>query len=161
MLLENAKHSASPAHSRRRALVVDDYVLGAQALARVLEVLGHDTRCAVRGRDAIHIAREFDPDLIVVDLHLPDINGFEVVHALRADARLAGSYVVAVSGWSRPEYLQRARISGFDHFILKPFDLEAIRHFVGAAEVRARCRGDRSASVPAKAVDLKGPSGRS
>ena len=121
----------------RRVLVVDDHPDTAEVLSVMFACLGYETMSASRGRDALELAREFDPELIVLDIGLPDINGFEVVHALRADARSADRFIVAVTGWSRPQDIARAKQTGFDEYFVKPIDLGKIRHMLRLAASRA------------------------
>lgn len=123
---------------KRRVLVVDDHPDTTEVLAVLLGLLGFETRCAARGRDVLQCAREFDPELILLDIGLPDINGFEVVHALRADARLAARVIVAVSGWSRPQDLARAKRTGFDDYLIKPIDLGKLREVLRISGTRAQ-----------------------
>lgn len=129
-----------------RVLVVDDHPDTAEVLTMMFTMLGHDTCCALRGRDALRIARTFEPDMIVLDIGLPDINGYEVVHALRASPRLRDCFIVAVSGRARPQDIARARQAGFDEFVIKPIDLARIRHIIRMAGSAARVAIERRAN---------------
>lgn len=121
-----------------RVLVVDDHPDTTEVLTVLFRRMGYETKRALRGRDAMKSAREFDPELIVLDIGLPDISGFEVVNALRADPRVRDRYIVAVTGYSRPQDRARAREAGFDDFFVKPIDLAKIRHILRLAASRAR-----------------------
>jgi len=118
-----------------RVLVVDDHEDTADALSMLFRLLGHDARSAPGGRDALRSAREFDPELIVLDLQLPDISGYEVVHELRAEDR-GDRFIAAVTG--RADDGPRALEAGFDAYFVKPIDLSAIRELLVAAGARAR-----------------------
>jgi CheY-like chemotaxis protein len=119
-----------------RVLVVDDHPDTAEVLSVLFGILGHDARCALRGRDALHMVRELDPDLILLDLGLPDITGFEVVRALRADARRPDRYIAAVTAQRRPGDESRVVQVGFDQHLLKPIDIGKIRQLLRCAESR-------------------------
>jgi DNA-binding response OmpR family regulator len=117
----------------RRALVVDDHPDTAQVLAILLSMLGHEAEYALRGRDAIAHARRHDPDLILVDIGLPDITGYEVAEAVRGDGR----YIVAISSAPRRIDRIRAARAGFDEYLTKPIGLATLRRIVGAAPPRS------------------------
>jgi DNA-binding response OmpR family regulator len=115
--------TSAPMDQTRRVLVVDDQPDITATLTMLFTMLGHEARSAHRGRHAIRLARDFDPDLILLDIGLPDISGYEVVRALRADATRAGRAIAAVTGRSQDRDLKRAIEAGFDHFIAKPIDV--------------------------------------
>jgi CheY-like chemotaxis protein len=117
-----------------RVLVVDDHPDTAEVLAVLFHMLGHEARCALRGRDALQIARELDPDLILLDIGLPDITGYEVIRALRADARRPARYIAAVTGHCHPKDVSRATQAGFDQHIMKPVDLGKVRQVLRDAD---------------------------
>jgi CheY-like chemotaxis protein len=117
-----------------RVLVVDDHPDTAEVLTVLFSLLGHETRCALRGRDALHITRELDPDLVLLDICLPDITGFEVVRALRADTRRPDRYIAAVTGKAGPTEASRAARMGFDQHLVKPVDIGQLRQVLRCAE---------------------------
>jgi CheY-like chemotaxis protein len=117
-----------------RVLVVDDHPDTAEVLSVLFHMLGHEARAAVRGRDALRIAREMDPDLILLDIGLPDITGYEVVRALRADARRPERFIAAVTGHGLPKDISRAEQAGFDEHFVKPVDLGKIREVLRCAD---------------------------
>ncbi len=133
-----------------RVLVVDDHPDTTEVLSVLFRTMGYETQRALRGRDAMKSAREFDPELIVLDIGLPDISGYEVVNALRADPRSRDRYIVAVTGYSRPQDRARAKQAGFDDYFVKPIDLAKIRQILRLAATRAR------ASLAAVAQALPG-----
>jgi CheY-like chemotaxis protein len=115
-----------------RVLVVDDHPDTAEVLSVLFQMLGHAPRCALRGRDVLQLVRELDPHLILLDIGLPDITGYEVVRALRADPRNPeprnpGRYIAAVTGHCRPADVSRATSVGFNQHISKPVDLGKVR----------------------------------
>jgi CheY-like chemotaxis protein len=93
-------------------------------LAEVLGTDGHAVHVAVDGRTGIALAHELEPDVVVCDIGLPDLDGFEVARALRADPALAGARLIAFSGHAMAEDLERSRSAGFDAHLRKPASVE-------------------------------------
>jgi CheY-like chemotaxis protein len=109
---------------RQRVLVVDDHPDTSEVLSILFQLLGHETRAVTRGSDALLATREFDPDLVVLDIGLPDISGYDVARALKSDH--ARPYLAAATGWGREQDRQRAHEAGFDHHVTKPLDLSTV-----------------------------------
>jgi CheY-like chemotaxis protein len=110
-----------------RVLVVDDNVDGADSLARLLRLDGHDVRMAHDGPAALTIASEFLPEAVVLDLGLPGMDGFEVARRLRRRPETCGAVLVAVTGYGRDEDRFRSREAGLDEHFVKPVDVSALR----------------------------------
>ena len=106
----------------QRVLIVDDHPGTTEALEMLLGLLGHKAHAVHRGADALPAARELDPHLVLLDISLPDINGYEVARALR-DEYGRRTYLVAATGWGRPADRERAAAAGFDSHLTKPFEL--------------------------------------
>jgi CheY-like chemotaxis protein len=105
-----------------RVLIADDYPDAAESLALLMAGLRVDTRLAEDGEAALAIAEQWRPELCVLDLEMPKLDGCEVARRIRA---LRGEYrplLIAFSGWTGPEHKQSALRAGFDHFIVKPVD---------------------------------------
>jgi CheY-like chemotaxis protein/two-component sensor histidine kinase len=117
----------------RRILVVDDNRDAADSLLVLLQFDGHDVRVAYTGEDALQVAREFEPDVVLLDLGLPDLSGFDVAESLRQDARTAAAQIIALTGWGHDEHRRRARDSGIDHHLTKPVDPEHLARLIAAA----------------------------
>jgi PAS domain S-box-containing protein len=115
------------APSRRRILIVEDNVDAGDSLADVLRLDGHEVLLARDGRSGLASALDFEPEVVLCDVGLPDLDGYEVARALRAQATLGSCRLVALTGYAQPEDRERARQAGFDHHIAKPPDLEALR----------------------------------
>ena len=113
-------------HAGVRVLIVDDNVDTAQGLSRLLTRAGHETALAHDGTDALSRAREQTPEVIVLDIGLPGMDGFEVVKSLRQEASCAGAIIIAVTGYGQPEDRQRAIEAGFDHHLVKPVDFNEL-----------------------------------
>jgi len=112
---------------RRRVLVVDDNRDAAESLGLLLSEMGHEVRLAYDGREALQAACDHSPDILLLDLSMPRLDGFGVVKALRADGRHARTRVVALTGLAQESDRARVREAGFDAHLAKPVDLEALR----------------------------------
>ncbi len=131
---EPASHGAEPGtepvSSRAfRILVVDDNVDSAESLALLLDLDGHHTLQAHTGPAALDAARTFDPHLVLLDIGLPGMDGYEVARRLRALPGGASVFVVALTGYGRPEDRQRALAAGCHAHMTKPVnfaELEAL-----------------------------------
>jgi two-component system CheB/CheR fusion protein len=111
-----------PAESPKcRVLVVDDNVDSAEAISKLLQSKGQEVRCAFDGSSAITIARQFAPHLVLLDISLPDIDGYEVLRRLREGFPTPQPVVAAVTGFGQPEDRRRTQEAGFDHHVVKPF----------------------------------------
>jgi PAS domain S-box-containing protein len=126
-------HEPSAIGPPRRVLVVDDNVDAAESIGKILKLFGHDVRCEYEGRSALSAAREYEPDVIVLDIGLPGMDGYEVARQLRAMKAGKAVRIVAVTGYGQEEDRRRSRESGFDQHLTKPVDPEALQAFVGAA----------------------------
>jgi signal transduction histidine kinase/DNA-binding response OmpR family regulator len=123
-----------------RVLVVDDNSDAAELLALSLEALGHSTRVEYNGAAALETVRHFRPDVALLDLGLPVMDGFEVARRIRAMPDAAEIALVAVTGYGRELDRQRTREAGFDHHMVKPVDLATVNEWLLVALERARTR---------------------
>ncbi|MBN1653238.1 MAG: PAS domain S-box protein [Deltaproteobacteria bacterium] len=113
--------------SGRRVLVIDDYADSAETLRYALELGGHSVYVAHDGSAGIALAREVNPEIVICDIGLPDMDGYAVARAMRSEQALQGMYLIALTGFARPEDVERAREAGFDDHAAKPLNLKAIR----------------------------------
>jgi PAS domain S-box-containing protein len=113
-----------------RVLVVEDNRDTAESLAMLLELLGHRVRAVYDGATALDAARANVPDVMVVDIGLPDIDGYEVARRVRRDPDLAHVVLVALTGYGRDEDKQRALAAGFDYHLVKPVSPDALQGLV-------------------------------
>ena len=111
----------------KKILVVDDDRDSAEMIAEFLATQGHDTTFALDAKTAIATALELVPDLALLDITLPDMDGYELAQRLRAQPSLSGLILVALTGWSGPEHETKALASGFDHHMVKPIDFVALQ----------------------------------
>jgi CheY-like chemotaxis protein len=116
--------------SGRRVLVVDDNVDGAESLANMLQISGHEIRTAHSGPAALDAARPFIPEVVFLDIGLPGMNGYEVAKRLRAEPTLGGAVLVALTGWGSDDDKRRSREAGFDFHLTKPVELTAIERIL-------------------------------
>jgi excisionase family DNA binding protein len=112
---------------KRKVLLVDDDVELVELMSKVLEEDGRfEVRIANNGFDAGMMVKEYRPDLIVLDVMLPDINGKEVCHRVRADSTLEDVRILCISGMIEDDKIQELKLSGADDFLHKPFDIEEL-----------------------------------
>jgi CheY-like chemotaxis protein len=114
----------------RRILIVDDNTDSVRSMAIILGRRGHVTRTAFTGPDAVTAAAEFVPQVVLLDIGLPGMDGFEVARRLRAMPALAGAFLVAMSGYSGEKDRAEAQTAGFDEYMVKPADLNLLREWM-------------------------------
>lgn len=134
------EHPAGPvrrlpalAGDSRRVLVVDDNVDAARSLAMLLTAWGHEASLAHDGPAALAEAARLAPDVVLLDIGLPRMDGYEVARRLRATPEGAGLLLIALTGYGQDEDRRRSREAGFDHHLVKPVDTDALRDLLGAA----------------------------
>jgi len=115
------------AFRRLRILVVDGYPDAAETLAFLLGMDGHDVRTATDGREAITAARVFRPDAVVLDIGLPELDGYQVAKQMRVTEGAREARLVAMTGYAHCEFSARAEAAGFDTFLVKPVTLTTLR----------------------------------
>ena len=111
----------------KKILIADDKPTGRELVRTVLENSGYAVIEASDGPEALRMARESSPDLIILDLHMPVIDGFGVIQELRRDANFAGTPVVALTASAMQGDRERAMALGFTGYITKPIRLMALR----------------------------------
>jgi len=124
-----------PAKYRHRVLIVDDYPDAAEATCMLFTRLGHQCHCAINGEHALDEARTFLPDIVILDIGLPDLSGYDVARALRQRYG-SGVYLAALTGWGQPEDRRHAIDAGFDQHIVKPATAQVLCELISAAERR-------------------------
>ena len=121
-----------PAHqpptqtSPRRVLVVDDNIDAAEMLAHALRYSGHEVREEHDGFSALVAAADFNPDVVLLDLGLPEMDGFEVARRLRADPRFAKVRIIALTGYGQDNDKKRTAEVGIDRHLVKPVEMEQV-----------------------------------
>lgn len=115
-----------PEETIKRILIVDDNEDGAITLAQLLELKGHEVQTAFNGVSAIENASQFNPDIVFLDIGLPDVNGYEVAKRLRALPQGKGFSLIALTGYGQAHDRQTALDSGFDDHFVKPIDFKKL-----------------------------------
>lgn len=126
----SADDLAGPWPSGRRVLVVDDNADNATTLAMLLEMAGNAVKSVSDGRSAVQVAEGFRPEVVLLDLGLPDVDGYSVCRSLRATPWGRAATIIAVTGWGQEADRQRSREAGFDHHLTKPVDLAVLRRLI-------------------------------
>jgi signal transduction histidine kinase/CheY-like chemotaxis protein len=128
---------AAPSQSACRILVVDDNSDAAESLAMVLRVGGHEVCTAHDGLAALNAAEQFQPEVVLLDIGLPKVDGYEVARRLRERAGSEQVLLVAVTGYGQEEDRRRAEEAGFDAHLVKPADPFALHRLLAHSERRA------------------------
>ena len=144
-VLEAAHCAHSPAEGPARTsapslriLVVDDNRDAADSLALLLRTAGNDIRTAYDGLEAVQVATEFRPEVVLLDIGLPTIDGHEVAQRLRREPWGQHACLIAVTGWSDESDRARSRAAGFDHHLVKPLDTGHLAELLSSLERAAR-----------------------
>ncbi len=122
---------------KRRVLVVDDNRDAAESLGLLLGLSGHDARVAFDGDEALRIAEDWRPDVVLLDIGMPGQSGYDVARRIRASAWGRGVVLVATTGWGGAEDKRRAVEAGFDHHLTKPVDARDLRRLLAESVPRA------------------------
>ncbi|HEX4152656.1 MAG TPA: ATP-binding protein [Steroidobacteraceae bacterium] len=127
-----------PPSARIRTLVADDNEDAAESLATLLGLAGHDVRVATGGKAALILAQAFRPEVAVIDIGMPDIDGYAVARSLRQQPWSDHLALVALTGWGQDGDRERARAAGFDHHLTKPADPERLEALISDLTRKAR-----------------------
>jgi CheY-like chemotaxis protein len=138
--------SAAPAPGLR-VLVVDDHPDAAESLAALLQGAGYQAAVAHDGPAAIAVATRLRPDVVLLDIGLPGMNGFEVARALKEAPETRSCVLIAVSGYGQTEDHQRSREVGFDHHLVKPADFVELERILDCVRREPRLP-DALAALP-------------
>ena len=130
----------------RTVVVIEDNRDAAESLVEVLDLEGHRVHVAFNGRDGLGAIREVRPEIVLCDLGLPDLDGYEVARAVRRDGDVSWTYLIALTGYAQPEDRRRAKEAGFDRHLAKPPDLDELERLI--AEAPPRPAGDAGTTVP-------------
>jgi len=127
----------APGRIGRRVLIIEDNKDGAEMMREALEMEDHLVQVAHDGTEGIEKARSFQPDLILCDIGLPGVDGYQVARAIRADGALRSVRLIALSGYGQPADVERSREAGFDLHVTKPVDLEDLGARIGRLDAAA------------------------
>jgi PAS domain S-box-containing protein len=130
-----ARAEAAARPPRRRILVVDDNVDAANSLAKLLiRIYGQDVRIAHDGLSALDVAVAFRPEVVLLDIGMPGMDGYEVARRLRSRPEFAATRLVALTGWGQQQDRMRSQEAGFDRHLVKPVDPEVVRGLLADAQ---------------------------
>jgi PAS domain S-box-containing protein len=115
---------------RSRVLIIEDNRDAADSLRQLLSMLGHVVRVAYNGRDGLDVAREWAPEVIVCDIGLPELDGYQVARELRRDPLTAQSRLLALTGYGQEEDQRRSKEAGFDVHLVKPADPDQLQELL-------------------------------
>ena len=121
----------------RRVLIIEDQADAAQSLREALELCGHEVQVTDNGPAGLSRAREFRPEVVLCDIGLPGMDGYQVARVFRADESLKDMFLVALSGYALPEDLQRAAEAGFDRHLAKPPRLDQLEELLSSLHRRS------------------------
>ncbi len=118
----------------RRVLIVDDNEAAADLLGQVVEKLGNDVRVAYDGEQAIEVADRFQPDIVLMDLGMPKLDGYGAARHIRGQPWGQQMILIALSGWGQDGHKQRAKEAGFDHHLVKPADPAQLQRLLASVK---------------------------
>lgn len=121
-----------------RILIVEDNKDGADTLRWLVKVWGHEVRVARDGEEGLESAIQFDPDVILLDIGIPKIDGFEVARRVRQLPAFEKVLLIAVTGYGTEDDRERSREAGFDHHLVKPCDLKLLKEIIATEGVSGR-----------------------
>ncbi|PYQ66531.1 MAG: hypothetical protein DMF53_03455 [Acidobacteria bacterium] len=119
----------------RRVLVVDDNRDAAESLELLLQIWGHQARSAQDGPEALSLAAEFQPEIVLLDIGLPGMDGYEVARQMRALPAGRNALIVAVTGYGRNSDRLQSQEAGFDHHLVKPVQPEVLQELIASVKL--------------------------
>lgn len=138
----DAPKTARPVHATsRKVLVVDDLAASADTLKVLLEMEGFVVRIANDGATALAVAQEFVPDVLILDIGLPGMDGFEIARQLRSRPESKDALLIALTGYGEAESRQRSQQAGFDHYVVKPADIDILLSIVSQPLAKRQAAG--------------------
>lgn len=133
---KKSPESKSVPFNSRRILIVDDNIDSAKTSALLLKLEGHDVQTVFDGPTAIKAAQKFEPEVVLLDIGLPGMNGYEVAQHLRETPKTRKALLIALSGYGHADDRHRSHEAGFDHHLVKPAEIEQLRDLI------SECRND-------------------
>jgi CheY-like chemotaxis protein len=127
-----ARRNSTSSPRRLRVLVVDDNLDSLTSLAALVRMSGNEVRTAIDGSAALDVAKTFQPEVVLLDLGLPGMNGYEVGRRIRQIPELKEAVLVAQTGWGQDEDRRRSAESGFDAHLVKPVDFAALQKILSS-----------------------------
>jgi signal transduction histidine kinase/ActR/RegA family two-component response regulator len=137
-IAEAASALVEPSRASRRILIIDDNVDAATSLAEILRLEGHECEALFSAHEALERAAAISPDFVLLDIGLPDLDGYEVARRLRKIDGLEQVGLFALTGYGRPDDLERARVAGFDGHFVKPLDFGQLERILAQGQANRR-----------------------
>lgn len=134
--IETAKQPAQTS----RVLVVDDNMDAADMLVMMLQMFGHEVQAAYTGQSALEMAVEYKPDVVLLDIGLPDMNGYEVARHLRQQPQTKDVRLIAMTGYGQDSDRQRSEEAGCEHHLVKPVDPQKLQDLLATRVKQPRSR---------------------
>jgi CheY-like chemotaxis protein len=122
----NMSQSSVRPGARRTVLVADDNRDAADTLALLLDMDGYETAVAYGGQQALDSIRQNRPDAVILDIGMPDLNGYEVARRIREEDWARNLLLLAITGWGHPDDVARAKAAGFNEHLTKPVDADSV-----------------------------------
>jgi CheY-like chemotaxis protein len=143
--------SAAPHPSQLRILVVDDNRDAVESMATMLRLLGSEVHTAHDGIEAVEKAEAVRPDVVLMDVGMPRLNGYEATRRIRAQSWGGRMIVIAVTGWGQESDRRKSREAGCDHHLVKPVDSMQLQQLIAELCMRADAAPPASSKVPLRA----------
>jgi len=124
------EESTAEKPQKYRILIVDDNESCAITMKLTMEILGHTAQMAIDGPSAIELAKMFQPEIVLLDIGLPGMNGYEICQAMRKEPSLQDTIFIAQTGWGQKEHRKRSKEAGFNYHLVKPIDIQALKNIL-------------------------------
>ena len=121
-------------------LVVDDNVDSADVAALLLRMAGHEAQVAYSAATALEAAAAYQPNVVLLDIGLPEMNGYEVAARLRQHPQVGNAWLVAITGYGQDSDRQRSQAAGFDHHLVKPVEPQKLRELLALLATQERAK---------------------
>jgi CheY-like chemotaxis protein len=144
----SATSTVSPPGAARRVLIVDDNRDAVDSLAELLRMVGHNVQTAYDGHSVVDAASHFEPDVVVLDIGMPRVDGYAAARAIRAQPWGADVVLIAMTGWGQTEDKRRATEAGFDAHLVKPVSLNALLEALACRTREAQAARIEGSVVP-------------
>jgi CheY-like chemotaxis protein len=142
--IERREPVLPPSAKRCRVLVVDDNVDSVESLAMLLRMMGHEVETASDGASGLEKAAAFKPDVAILDIGLPKVNGYELARQIREQQWSKNVTLVALTGWGQEQHRRRSEESGFNHHLTKPVEFDVLQEILAAADA---CQPQRNVAA--------------
>lgn len=115
-----------------QVLIVDDNEEAAKVLGWMIEMLDHTPHIVYNGTDALKVAQDIKPDVVLLDIGMPSMNGYEICQMMRRLPDLEKTTFIAQTGWSKPEHVEFSKQAGFDYHLVKPIEIKTLQNLLAS-----------------------------